>query len=106
MSRRIENILEFVQEVREGFRAGNGTVEELRRQAAHSIAGRRRINYRTVLDTFRRQLEPDVRGVGEFDILLENWLVRGSQKLRDILLRYAADSRDEERINHAFRSAS
>ena len=58
MSRRIENILDVVQEVREGFRAGNGSVEELRRQAAHSIASRRRINYQTVLDTFRGNSNP------------------------------------------------
>jgi hypothetical protein len=108
MSKRIEEILEVVEEVRGRFESQPGLryITPARVEAVKSVARRRGIAYHTVNDKFRRQLEPDIAGVAEFDKLLEDWLVSGSLELRDILLKNAVDEGDISLINQFFYEAA
>lgn len=108
MSKRIEEILDVVQEVREGFQnePGGPSVKDLRIQALYSVADRRGIQSTSVSNMFRRQLRPEVDGTAGFDRLLESWLVSGSDELANVLLKYTIDPGDEELINNTFYDAS
>ena len=111
MSRRIEEIVEVIEEVREQFQNTTRyrSVSHMRIRAVASVANRRRITNQTVLDTFIRQLQPNIKDAAHFDRLLERWLVDDSDELKKILLRDASDRKDKddiELINNAFYKAS
>ena len=108
MSRTIEEILEVVQEVREGFRNEHGgrSVTSLRIQAVKSVAKRRGIYSTTVSNKFRRELRPEIDGTAAFDQLLEDWLAQGSNELKNIILKHKSDPGDVEFINSVFHIAS
>lgn len=107
MSRRIEQILEVIEEVREKFQGQDGSrsVSRMRRDAVASVANRRGIEKQTVLDKFIRQLQPNIKVAAEFDKLLEDWLLHDSNELKNIILKHKSDSRDAELINNAFYKA-
>lgn len=109
MSRRIEQILEVIEEVREEYQntGGHGSITHMRIRAVASIANRRGIAKQTVLDKFIRQLQPDIKVAADFDKLLEDWLVHDSDELKNIILKHKSksDRQDEELINNAFYKA-
>jgi hypothetical protein len=107
MSRRIEQILEVIEEAREKFQSqsGNKSVTLMRREAVASVAARRGIEKQTVLDKFIRQLQPNIKVAAEFDKLLEDWLLHDSNELKNIILKHKSDSQDAEIINNAFYKA-
>jgi len=104
MSRRIEQILEVIEEVREKFQSqsGNKSLTHMRREAVDSVSVRRAIEKQTVLDKFIRQLQPNIKIAAEFDKLLEDWLLNNSDTLKGIILKHRSDSHDMELINNAF----
>jgi len=107
MSARVSQIIEVIEEVRNTYRdtlAGNA-IHRIRIDAARSVAARRGIDYKTVIDKFIRQLRPDVAFASKFDSLLESWLVTGSNELRDIVLKHKTDPLDENLIRNAFHKA-
>ncbi len=107
MSKRIEQIIEVIEEVRETFQnQSRHPVSRIRVIAVTSVAGRREIAKQTVLDKFIRQLQPDVKVAADFDKLLKNWLVRDSDELKNIILKHKSDRRDVELINNAFYKAA
>ena len=97
MSQRIEQTLEVIEEVRARYRS----VRRVRIRAVASVAERRGIDRRTVLDKFIRQLRPDVGVAADFDKLLEDYLVHDSDELKNILLKHIVDSEDAELVNGA-----
>lgn len=107
MSHRIEIVLEVIGEVHEKYKSemSEWALRNLPIQVGQFVADRRGITNQSVLDTFREQLNPEVRRTAEFDRLLENWLARDSYELRDILLKHA-DHGDKELIKNTFYKAS
>jgi hypothetical protein len=109
VSRRIEQILEVIEEVREEYQntGGHKSFTHMRIRAVASIANRRGIAKQTVLDKFIRQLQPDIKVAADFDKFLEDWLVRDSDELKNIILKHKpkSDRQDEELINNAFYKA-
>ncbi len=107
MSAKINNIVEIIEEVRDNYRNrhSSSSVKQLRINAGHSVASRRGIYNQSVLDTFRRQLEPDIESTSQFDNLLQNWLLHDSTELRDILLKHKSNKSDEILIKNAFYKA-
>jgi hypothetical protein len=103
MSKRIEHILEIIEEVWSEFQndEAGSSVTEMRIRAAKVVAGRRNVSVPTVNDTFLRQLGDDVPGAQEFDSLIEQWLNRDSNQLKDILLKHTSDPNDVPLINAA-----
>lgn len=97
MSQRIEQTLEVIEEVRARYES----VRRVRIGAVASVAERRGIRKRTVLDKFIRQLRPEVGVAADFDKLLEDYLIRDSDELRTILLKHIVDSGDAELVNSA-----
>ena len=108
MSKKIEEILEVVQEVRGRFRnePGEPSVTELRIQALYLVADRHDIQSTSVSNNFRRRLAPEIKGTSEFDRLLEDWLVDGSDELANVLRQHTSDSADLELIETMFISTS
>lgn len=107
MSAKIKHIIEIIEEVRDNFRSRHKTssVKQLRINAGLSVASRRGITNQAVLDTFRRQLEPDIESTSQFDNLLQEWLLNDSTELRDILLKHKSNKSDEILIKNAFYKA-
>ncbi len=107
MSARISQILEVVEEVRSKHQSTSSPrpISEIRIDAVRSVAGRRDITTNSVADKFIRQLAPEVTSTSQFDSLLKEWLIDGSRKLRDIVLKHAVDNKDREMIASAFHIA-
>lgn len=108
MSKRIEEILEVIEIVREEFQNAvqDTAIDHIRVIAAKTVAGWRNIKKNTVGDKFIRQLRPDIWRTSEFDKLLEDWLVHDSDELRNIISKHSVDDKDIELINNAFHIAS
>lgn len=107
MSRRIEEILEILEEVRDNFRSSysGGSIKALRSQADASVAARRGIDRTTVSNKYRRELKPEIDGTPDFDQKLEDWLVFGSDGLRSIMIKHTSDPADRELIDRFFYNA-
>ncbi|MBA7674288.1 hypothetical protein ES703_82496 [subsurface metagenome] len=106
MSKRIEQMLEVIEEVREKFQnQSRQSVSRMRVIAVTSVADRRGITNQTVLDKFIRQLQPDIKVAADFDKFFENRLVHDSDELKNIILKHKSDLRDVELINNAFYKA-
>ena len=97
MSKRIEQIVEVIEEVRKEFRS----VKDMRIDAVAVVADRRGIEHPTVADKYIRQLRPDIKRTADFDKLLEDCLVHDSDELSNILLKHIVDSEDAELVNSA-----
>ena len=104
MSAMIEQVVEVIEEVREGFRSQpkSGIVDRWRLQATKVIAARRNIRQQSVNDKLLRKLRPDINSLSQFDRLVQNWLSSGSEELKNILNKHASDSSDRDLINGAF----
>ncbi|HEY63270.1 MAG TPA: hypothetical protein G4O02_01745 [Caldilineae bacterium] len=104
MSKRIEHILEVLEEIYKNYEpyGGVGQIQRLRREADRRVARRHGVTYRTVQDKYRRRLSPDIEGVRQFEILVEQWLLGQSDTLQQILLSHAVDAEDESRIRQFF----
>lgn len=107
MSAKIKHIIDVINEVRDNFRVENGTpsISQLRIKASKTVATLCKIDGRSVTDTYRDQIQPDIKTTAEFDSLLEKWLLSDSTELRDILLKHYSDADDEVLINNAFYKA-
>lgn len=107
MSARISQILEVVEEVRSKHQSTSSLrpISEIRLDAVRSVAGRREITTNSVADKFIRQLAPEVTSTSQFDSLLKEWLVDGSQRLRDIVMKHAVDEKDRQMVASAFHIA-
>lgn len=97
-------IVEYVRRHRE-YCVGSGTprsIAKLRLEASKELADFREVDSSTVQDKYIRQLKPDVVGTGGFDQVLEDYFLRGSDQLKNILLRRTSDLGDREDINLSF----
>lgn len=108
MSARIEQILAVLSEVRNSGARSFAGIRDARIEASKEVARRRCIRERSVSDKYLRQLEPEVNGTWDFDVLVEAWLTKGGTKLKEVLLlhvekRSVDEARaDEIRINGFF----
>lgn len=108
MSKRISQILEVLALLRNPRvrDIDEHAVAERRISASKQIAHNRRINYKTVSDKLRRQLEPNIAGVREFDRLVQRWLNGSADKLQSVLLLHAVNEEDEALIRGFFAAKS
>ena len=97
MRRRIEQTVEVIEEVRKQFRS----VKDMRIAATWVVANREVIKYPTVQSKYSTQLE-DITDTPHFDKLLDDFLVHGSDELKNILLKESKDNEEAELINNAF----
>jgi hypothetical protein len=103
MSKRIEQILEVIEETRIIFDREDTTIQNARIRAVENVADRHGLTRTTVEDKFMRWLRPDVQVADDFDALLEDLLIDDYPgRLRSVLLNFARDTYDEERIEAAF----
>ena len=56
----------------------------------------------TIHDGFARRLSPDIIGRPQFDSIAEEWLRTGSTRLKNILLKHAADLVVEREVKNFF----
>lgn len=100
MSSRIEEILEVIREVQSLYAKGHHyrPISELRRMAVETVARRRHVTSNTIADKFIRQLRPQVLCTADFDRLLERYLQKSSDALRNILFTHAIGQDDEIKI--------
>ncbi|HEV2880518.1 MAG TPA: HNH endonuclease [Pyrinomonadaceae bacterium] len=108
MSRKIEHILEVIEEIWEQYQNTESdiTLTEMRINAVRAVAGRRSVNISTINDTFLRQLGDSVNSTQDFDLLVEQWLHQDSGQLKAILLRHTSDPADIPKINNVFSKVS
>ena len=101
-SAKIQQITEIIQEVRAAVRLRPSTepVSSYRLQAVKSISARCGIQVQSINDKLIRKCRPDINRVHEFDELLDAWL-RGSDDLRQILLKHALTEQERELVNRA-----
>jgi predicted restriction endonuclease len=105
MSKKIEEILEVLDDVRNRYRYDKTTpTRDLRRQADLKVAERRRIDPTTVSNKYRRGLKPLVYNTNSFDAFVDSWLRNNSSELRDILLQHCLNSQDQEMVRRFFSS--
>ncbi|MFA6054001.1 MAG: HNH endonuclease [Thermodesulfovibrionales bacterium] len=103
MSNRIAEIVEVLEGVLESYSQNpSENIRRIRIAAVHSVADLRTIDERSVLDKCTRQLQPDVKDASDFDRLVKEWLMTGSNVLQQALLNHAADSDDEFFIKSFF----
>src|SRR5687768_13011068 len=77
---RIQEILEVLRDIKDGKPQTVYDIAPLRVKATGAAAKRRNITYRTVQDSYRRQL--GLKDSPEFDSLVGSWLLQGNQELR------------------------
>ncbi len=106
MSERINEILEVLATIRGtvGRNIYGGAVQDSRLAALKQVARQRHIDPNTVRDKFGRQLQPNVRGVREFDQLVERWLTSSPDELEGVLRQHAVSDDDDRRIQEFFAS--
>jgi hypothetical protein len=99
MSKRIQQILEVIEETRVLFNNEDISVEEARSRAVVTVTKRHGLTRKTVPDKYERWLKPDVNDAQEFDSLLEDLLIHDSSaELRRILLKFAHGVNDVNQI--------
>lgn len=103
MRAQVEQVLEIICGVRKRWahKVPRETIEQIRIEIVHEIAKERGITFQSVEDKPRRKFEPDLISMGQFDSLLEQYLVSGSAKLRNILLKHAVSADEEQAIKEA-----
>jgi predicted restriction endonuclease len=103
MSKRIEEILDVLNEIRIAHRNDqSASARELRLRVLPKVAEKHEIALQTVQDKYLRQLRPHVENVADFDKLVDKWLATGATTLKTILDQHAVDSQDNEAIREFF----
>jgi hypothetical protein len=103
MSQKIDDVLHVLKGIRREFRTSNlENVRRIRMNVVNEIARERHVTPETIRDAYRRRLEPDVKGTGAFDRLVEDWLLKNSNSLRKILEEHALDEDDPIHIQEFF----
>lgn len=104
MSSRIEQVLEVLKGVKEEYLENQSQhpVSSLRLKAVQQVASKREITNNSVSDKYIRQLKPDIQNTDDFDKCLSDWLIKGDNKIRRILLSRAVSKNDKDYINHFF----
>jgi predicted restriction endonuclease len=103
MTKRIEETIDVISEIIAHYDPSKLTaVRRLRMSAVDIVASKRAIDSKTVRDKFIRQLQPEIRTAAEFDAAFESWILTGSRKLKDSLLRHTSDSDDKRAIESLF----
>lgn len=104
MSSRIEQVLEVLREVKEEYLRNQSQhpIPSLRKMAVQSVAERRRITQNSVADKYIRQLKPHIQKTDDFDKFLSDWLVRGDDRIQEILLTRTITKKDKDYINQFF----
>ncbi|WP_319575497.1 HNH endonuclease [uncultured Desulfobacter sp.] len=108
ISSRIEQLVEVIEEVKDQAMNSDRQVpiRKIRIAAGYSVASRRNVTNKTVIDKFVRQLRPSIKSAQHFDSLLEDWLYNDSFELRNIMLSHSVTPDDETLIYKTFHKAS
>jgi predicted HNH restriction endonuclease len=104
MSSRIEQVLEVLQEVKEEYLKNQSQhpISSLRKKAVQRVANKRQITQNSVADKYIRQLKPYIQKTDDFDKFLSSWLVKGDDKIQQILLTRTVTQSDKDYINNFF----
>ena len=107
MSERISQTLEVIAATKNHYRGQSiESIVGARIAAEKFVALQRQVSDRTIQDKYRRQLEPDIHKVAEFDVALQRYFCEGDMSLRDILINHAVDADDEKAIHETFTNPS
>ena len=86
-------------------------IKELRIQAVNEVAKAESLKtrykdfrsaYERLMDACRNRLKPDVDGIHVFDKLVDKWLHRNSNTLREILLKHSKDKSQKDAVINLF----
>ena len=104
MSSRIAQVLEVLQEVKEEYLKNQSQhpISSLRKKAVQRVATKRQITQNSVADKYIRQLKPHIQKTDDFDKFLSSWLVKGDDKIQQILLTRTVTQNDKDYINKFF----
>jgi hypothetical protein len=103
LGKKLEEILEVVEEVKDGFkRRSTRPMRSLRIEAVKVVAARRGIGPRTVADKFLYGPGPQISSIQELDEYLEDWLVNRSTGLQSLLLNQDLSPLDARLVAQAF----
>ena len=104
MSSRIEQVLEVLQEVKKEYLKNQSQhpISSLRKKAVQRVATKRDIDSSTVADKYIRQLKPYIQKTSDFNEHLSTWLVKGDNKIQEILLSNTVTQKDRDDINNFF----
>ncbi len=103
MSKKIYQIIEVINKVKKSYNGDPYSISRLRQKAENIVGSRLGIYHSTVSDKFRRGLEPDIWGTGDFDRLLKEYFCEKSDRLKNILLKHGSDSEDKSIIEEFFK---
>lgn len=107
MSQKIDDVLQVLAGIRDGYRQGKPEpLRSVRIRAVRRIAEQRGVDYQTIADAYIRRLAPDIRRTPAFDRLVEEWLASDSPALQRILERHTLDRGDPARIRQFFASGA
>ncbi|MBN2397042.1 MAG: HNH endonuclease [Deltaproteobacteria bacterium] len=108
MSSRIEQVLEVLEEVKEKYleNQSHQPISSLRKKAVQQVAIKRGITQKSVADKYIRQLKPHIRKTNDFDKFLLDWLVKGDNKIQQVLLSRTVTPKDTDLINNFFATTS
>lgn len=94
------DVLEYIKNNYRGY-----DISEIRIKADRFVANKYNVNHRTIADAYRRRLknkDGNDLGTQYFDRLLESWLSKGDQELKNIVLKHCKDSSDTNLVLNFF----
>jgi hypothetical protein len=105
MSQKIDDVLQILAGVRSGYQSdAREPLRKVRLQVIRQVAEQRRVDQKTIADTYIRRLTPEIRRTAVFDHLVEEWLASRSPSLQRILENHVIDHSDPQRIREFFAS--
>ena len=103
MSIIINQLIAVLEYIRNNYRGYD--ISEIRINADRFVANKYNVNHRTIADAYRRRLknkDGNDLGTQYFDRLLESWLLKGDQELKNIILRHCKDYSDNRLVLNFF----
>lgn len=104
MSELIKQITDVLRKIRDGYsqKGSQSSITQLRVDATRHVAKVKGIRLQTVRDKYLRGLTPDITITQHFDDLIEKWLMEGSGKLKQILLKHKVETHVVKLIDETF----
>lgn len=101
MSQKIKDVLSVIEEIKTGASPGY-PIKNIRRDAIKRIAQKRKVEPNTIADAYLRRLRPFIKNTAAFDVLIEQWLSKKSNSLKNRLFSACIDDEDPVLIRNFF----
>jgi len=103
MSQRIDDAIDVLFAIKQVYETDQTQgIRDIRLQAVKDTAAARGVNPRTIADVYIRRLSPYVKGTGEFDARVGQWLKGHPVELKAALEKCSLDANDQGRIKAFF----